>query len=591
MNKIASNNPTKTINFIIGLLANFRINILVMFTVASVWAFDISFRKYLIKNMLDTAAKYQYSNNVVGALLMPGLLYIFMSLLITTIFRIYGYFIDIKMCPLLRQQISDKCYAKLLSHDHAYYQKNLTGDLVYKLNNLTESIIEIIKLSIDRFFAYAIALIISICTLVLVNVKFAVATSLWVTIFIAAAIYFFPKLSNLSDNYSANSAKVNAIAADSLLNIISIKLFNNKLYERIKLFKYCKKRLHAEKNLHIAYFWVWFIYGYSFNLLQIVSIYFLTQGFQSGEVTIGDFALVIGLNIAIVDFLNQFTNDLTKFSDHYGKIQNAIATIFVNPEIKDKNDKKNLIVKTGKITFENVTFSYNSRDLLFNDLSVVINQKEKVGLVGFSGAGKSSFVNLILKLFEVAFGKISIDDQLISDVKQDSIRDNISFVPQDLMLFHDTILENIRYGRTHATQQEIIEAAKLTGIDSFISKLPYGYKTMVGEKGLKLSGGERQRINIARAFLKNAPILILDEATNQLDSITEKEIQTSLFRLMEHKTAIVIAHRLSTLLHMDRILVFDKGKIIQDGPHHELIKIPGLYSKLWSAQTDDILKY
>lgn len=591
MNKTASNNSTKTINLITGLLTNFRINILVMFIVASVWAFDISFRKYLIKNILDTAAKYQNSDNLVGALLVPSILYIFMSLLLTTVFRIYGYFIDIKMCPLLRQQISDKCYTTLLSHDHAYYQKNLTGDLVYKLNNLTESIIEIIKISIDRFFACIIALVISICTLILVNVKFAIATSMWAIIFIAAAIYFFPKLSNLSDNYSANSAKVNAIAADSLLNIISIRLFNNKLYERLKLFRYCKKKLWAEKRLHTAYFWVWFTYGYSFNLLQIVSMYFLVYGFQSGEVTIGDFALVIGLNIAIVDFLNQLTHDLTKFSDHCGKIQNAIATIFVNPEIQDKKDAKNLVVKTGKITFEKVTFSYNSKNLLFNELSVLINPKEKVGLVGYSGAGKSSFISLLLKLFEVSSGRISIDDQFISDVKQDSIRDQISVVPQDLILFHDTILENILYGKPDATDQEIIEAARLAGIDSFISKLPDGYNTMVGEKGLKLSGGQRQRINIARAFLKNAPILILDEATNQLDSITEKEIQASLFKLMEHKTAIVIAHRFSTLLHMDRILVFDKGKIIQDGPHHELIKIPGLYSKLWSAQTDDILKY
>lgn len=591
MNKAESNNSTKPINFIIGLLSNFRISILLMFITALVWAFDISFRKYLIKNMLDTAVKYQNNDNLVEALLVPAVLYVFMALLLTTIFRIYGYFIDIKMCPLLRQKIFDKCYTKLLNHDHAYYQKNFTGDLAYKLNNLTESIIEIIKLCIGRFFACIVALIISIYTLVLVNIKFAVATSIWAIIFIAAAVYFFPKLAGLADNYSASSAKVNAIAADSLLNIISVRLFNNKLYERLKLFRHCQKKLRAEKNLNTAYFWVWFTYGYSFNLLEIFSIYFLIQGFQSGGVTIGDFALVIGLNIAIVDFLNQLTNDLTKFSDHYGKIQNAIATIFVNPAIKDKKNAKNLIVQNGKISFENVTFSYNSKDLLFNDLSVSINPKEKVGLVGYTGAGKSSFVNLILKLFEVKYGRISIDDQFISDVRQDSIRDKISVVPQDLILFHDTILENILYGKPDANPQEIVEASKLAGIDPFINRLPDGYNTMVGEKGFKLSGGERQRISIARAFLKNAPIIILDEATNQLDSITEREIQTSLFKLMEHKTAIVIAHRLSTLLHMDRILVFDKGKILQDGPHHELIKMPGLYRKLWNAQTDDILKY
>ena len=591
MNKIISNDSIKTVTFIIKLVSNFRINVLLMFVIALIWAFDISFRKYLIKNILDTAAKYQNSSNVVEALLMPSGLYIFMALLITTMFRIYGYFIDIKMCPLLRQQIFDKCYFKLLKHDHVYYQKNFTGDLVYKLNNLTESIIEIIKLSIDRFFACTVALVISICTLVLVNAKFAIATFIWIVIFTTTAIYFFPKLSKLSNNYSANSAKVNAIGADSLFNVTSVRLFNNKLYERLKLFRHCKKKLWAEKNLHVAYFWIWLIYGYSFDLLQIVSIYLLVYGFQSGEVTLGDFALVIGLNIAIVDFLNQLTNDLTKFSDHYGKIQNAIVTIFVNPEIRDKKTARNLIVKSGKINFDNVHFSYNTKNALFNDLSVSINPKEKVGIVGYSGAGKSSFINLILRFFEVNSGRISIDDQFISDVKQDSIRNKISVVPQDLLLFHDTILENIRYGKIDVTEQEVIAAAKFAGIDLFINSLPDGYNTIVGEKGIRLSGGERQRINIARAFLKNAPILILDEATNQLDSIIEKEIQTSLFKLMENKTTIVIAHRLSTLLHMDRILVFDKGKIIQDGSHYKLITIPGLYRKLWTSQMDGVLKY
>lgn len=591
MNKTAPNNPINIINFIIKLLSNFRISVLVMFITALVWAFDISFRKYLVKNMLDIAVKYQGSSNLVDALLMPAILYVFMSLLITTIFRIYGYFIDIKMCPLLRLQIAKKCHLKLLSHDYEYYQENFTGDLAYKFNNLTEGIIEITKLVIERFFACTVALVISIYTLALVNAEFAIITSLWAIIFIATAIYFFPRLSNLAVNYSADTAQVNAVVADSLSNFLSVKLFNNQLKERVKLFKYSIQRLRTERSLHTAYFWVWFVYGYSFNLLQIISIYFLIQGVQLGKVSVGDFALVIGLNIAIVDFLNQLTNDLTKFSDHYSKILNAISTVFVNPKIKDKKDAKNLVVKDGKITFKNVTFAYNSKDLIFNNLSLSINSKEKVGLIGFSGAGKSSFVNLILKLFDINSGKISIDDQCISDIKQDSIRDNISFVPQDLMLFHDTILRNISYGKPNANQQEIFQASKLAGIDSFINGLPNKYNTIVGEKGVKLSGGQRQRISIARAFLKNAPILILDEATSQLDSITEKEIQASLFKLMKDKTVIVIAHRLSTLMHMDRILVFDKGKIVQDGPHHELVKISGLYSKLWSAQTDSILKY
>lgn len=591
MKKIIPDYSDKVIILVTKLLLKFKAQIFLIFIVALIWAFDISFRKYLLKDILDTLVTHQNDINVIEVLLLPSALYIFMALLITSMFRIYGYFIDIKMCPLLKQQIADISYIKLLNQNHNFYQKRFTGDLVHKLNNLTESIIELLKLLIMRFFACSIALIISICTLALVNVKFAIITLLWVTFFITTAFYFFPQLFKLSNSYSENSAKVTANISDSLLNISSVRLFNNKFYERLKLFRFCKKKLLAEKKLHTAYFWIWFIYGYSFDFLQIVSIYLLVYGFSLGQVSVGDFALVIGINIAIIDFLNQLTNDLTKFSDHYGKVQNAINSIFIDSEIKDKKNAKNFIVEFGKIDFRNVIFSYNSNNPLFKNLSVSIKPKEKIGLVGYSGAGKSSFVNLILKLFEIASGEITIDNQSVSNIKQDSIRNQISVVPQDLILFHDTILENIRYGKLSASNTEVTNAAKLAGIDSLINKLPEKYNTIVGEKGLKLSGGERQRISIARAFLKNTTILILDEPTNQLDSLTEKEIQISLFELMKNKTSIVIAHRLSTLLHMDRILVFDKGKVIQDGTHKELIKTGGLYQKLWKSQTSDILKY
>jgi ATP-binding cassette subfamily B protein len=236
-------------------------------------------------------------------------------------------------------------------------------------------------------------------------------------------------------------------------------------------------------------------------------------------------------------------------------------------------------------------FAYDKKPPIFNNLSITINSNEKVGLVGYSGAGKSTFINLILRLFEVKEGKIQIDNQCITEVTQTSLRQEIAIVPQDLILFHDTILENIRYGNSEATDQEIVQAAKLANIHSFITSLPKGYHTTVGEKGLNLSGGERQRIIIARAFLKNASILLLDEATNQLDSVTEKEIQISLFKLMENKTTVVIAHRLSTLLHMDRILVFDNGKIVQNGNHSELLSKGGLYQILWDSQVNNILRY
>lgn len=258
-------------------------------------------------------------------------------------------------------------------------------------------------------------------------------------------------------------------------------------------------------------------------------------------------------------------------------------------EIQDKPDAVSLKCNSGQITFNNVKFHYDGTEPLFQNKSITIKTGQKVGLVGYSGGGKSTFVNLILRLYDVTDGAILIDDQDICNVTQDSLRAKIAMIPQDPSLFHRTLMENIRYGKIDASDDEVIEAAKKAHAHEFISKLPQGYESLVGERGVKLSGGQRQRIAIARAILKNAPILILDEATSQLDSVTESNIQESLWELMQDKTTIVIAHRLSTLLHMDRILVFDQGKIIEDGTHQELLDKNGMYRILWNAQIDGFL--
>jgi ATP-binding cassette subfamily B protein len=261
-----------------------------------------------------------------------------------------------------------------------------------------------------------------------------------------------------------------------------------------------------------------------------------------------------------------------------------LSTLIVPQDIQDKTDARDLSIYKGQISFDHVEFQYKDTAPLFQKKSITIEAGQKVGLVGYSGSGKSTFVNLILRLFDVTDGSIKIDDHDIRDLTQDSLRRNIAMIPQDPTLFHRSLMDNIRYGRIEATDEEVIEAAKKAHAHEFISKLPQGYDSPVGERGVKLSGGQRQRIAIARAILKNAPILILDEATSQLDSVTESDIQDSLWDLMQNKTTIVVAHRLSTLLHMDRIMVFDQGKIVEDGTHKELLAMHGLYKNLWDAQ-------
>jgi ATP-binding cassette subfamily B protein len=381
---------------------------------------------------------------------------------------------------------------------------------------------------------------------------------------------------------------------DVLSNNLSVKLFNRQREEQRYLDQTFQDTTRAEQNLEWTYFWMWLVFGYSISVVLILNLYFLLKGRQEGWITVGDFALVLTININMVDFLWEIMREFSKFSKLFGRIKQALETILTPVDLKDVPNARELVLLNGgeggsEITFENVRFHYKGSEPLFENKSITIKRGEKVGLVGYSGSGKSTFVNLILRLFDVSSGRILIDGQDIKTVTQSSLRLAIGMIPQDPTLFHRTLLENIAYGREGVSPDEVMVAAQKAHAHDFIIKLPLGYASEVGERGVKLSGGQRQRIAIARAILKDAPILILDEATSQLDSLTEQMIQESLWNLMKGKTTLVVAHRLSTLLQMDRILVFDKGKIIEDGPHQELLAKEGLYKNLWDAQVGGFL--
>jgi len=260
--------------------------------------------------------------------------------------------------------------------------------------------------------------------------------------------------------------------------------------------------------------------------------------------------------------------------------------------VVDNPKAKKLKIKSGGIRFEEVGFRYEEGEKVVKDFNLEVKPGQMVALVGLSGSGKSTLAKLLLRLYDVDEGRILVDGQNIAKVSQESLRKNISLVPQDPILFHRSLMENIRYGRFEASDKEVIGAAKLAYCDGFISKLKDGYQSMVGDRGIKLSGGERQRVAIARAILKNSPILVLDEATSSLDSESEKYIQKSLNNLMKGKTVIVIAHRLSTIKRADRIVVISDKKIVEDGNHNQLIKAKsGIYKKLWKIQVGGFIKY
>lgn len=306
------------------------------------------------------------------------------------------------------------------------------------------------------------------------------------------------------------------------------------------------------------------------------------------QITTGEVAQVFGTMWNIAAVMWAVGGALPVFFQSFGIAKQAYCVMLDPQDMGDKPNAKELQIKAGEIIFENVSFQYGEKKL-FSNKQAHIRGGEKIGLVGFTGAGKSTFINLILRFFPLQSGKIFIDGQNIADITLESLRRQIALIPQDPVLFHRTLRENISYGKPEATEAEIFAAAKLAHCDEFISHIPAGYEAKVGERGTKLSGGEKQRVAMARAILVDAPILILDEATSSLDSVTEKYIQDSLSQLMQGRTTIVIAHRLSTLSCMDRILVFDKGKIVEEGTHVALMNMNGLYARMWNMQVGGFL--
>ncbi len=575
-------------SYVINAIKPFPLPIFSMVMAAVIWAVDLSLRAYLLKVILNRLASSE-QHNIFTNLIVPIIFYLGLYLLLSISFRLYNYFVEIKMIPALRAKIANDALELLVDKSQNFYQNNFSGSLTNKINDLTSSVPAIVRIVIDRFFSHGLALCIAIITLWQVNIHFALGMLVWAVILIAGAWIYSQHISVLAIKWSESASTITGNLVDVLSNILSVRLFSAKSQEKKSLGGVFQNAVNAERQLEWAYLWMWVYISVSSLILQSFNFYFLLKGREEGWITVGDFAIVLLINISIADFFWELTKDFSEFSKLLGRITQALKIVLDKPEFQDLPGAYELKVTKGIISFDQVLFHYKGITPLFHNKSVIIEAGQKVGLVGYSGSGKSTFVNLILRLYDVTDGRILIDGQDIRGCTQDSLRKNIAMIPQDPSLFHRTLMENIRYGRIEASDESVVEAAKRAHAHEFIAKLPQGYNSLVGERGVKLSGGQRQRIAIARAVLKNAPILILDEATSALDSVIESDIQQSLWELMQGKTTIVIAHRLSTLLHMDRILVFDMGKIVEDGTHSELLAMNGMYKTLWSAQVGGFL--
>lgn len=399
------------------------------------------------------------------------------------------------------------------------------------------------------------------------------------------------KIKQASEESSGASSNLSGRLIDSFSNFHIVKLFAGADKEKQSLKGFREKRIKTIVNLRYVTRLFWAIPGMLWDLLFGGTIFFCIVLYQQGTLNVSDIIYAISVYQVVMHSIGFIINRFPDIIDATAAAKKAYKELVVPIEIMDKENAKKLQVKRGMLEFRNVSFKYkNKGKYVLHDLSLTVKPGERVGVVGSSGAGKTTLVNLLMRFYDPQSGGIFIDGQNIADVQQESLRENIAFIPQDPTMFNRTIGENIAYGKFGAKLPEIRRAAKFASADKFIMDTEKGYDSMVGDRGIKLSGGQKQRIAIARAFLKNAPILVLDEATSALDSETEIAIQKSFDKLSRGRTTIAIAHRLSTLRNMDRIIVVNRGRVVESGSHTQLLRKRGEYYRLWQMQSGGFLQ-
>lgn len=499
-----------------------------------------------------------------------------------TLLRAFN-FGSIVLVSRMMADLEQTSFEQLLGHSYQFFQDEFSGSLVRKISRISRAY-EDVQLAIqDRLIPIIISLTGIIIVLFFRNVTIGGIVFFWIIACLVYNYYYSKKKMKQDVERAVQDSRVTGASADALSNVLTIKLFTGEKQETA----YFKKESTLLRDIRYR-FWKSSVANYAVQqfallLLQGLVLWLGIHYWSVGILSAGDVVLFQSYFTILTQRLISTSQMMRTL---YGAFADATEMVEILDQpytVQDKPKAKNLNVTKGNVVFNQTDFSYGNA-LVLNNFNLSIKSGEKIALVGSSGAGKSTIVKLLFRFYDVTNGTLLIDGQDISKVTQESLRSNISLVPQEPILFHRSLLDNIRYGRPDATEKEVIKAAKLAHCHEFIDKLPEKYETHVGERGVKLSGGERQRVAIARAILKDAPILVLDEATSSLDSESENLIQDALRTLMKGKTTIVIAHRLSTIMSMDRIVIMDKGQVVDQGTHTELVNKESIYKKLWNLQ-------
>lgn len=569
----------KSFIFIWHSIAGYRVHYFIMICAPIIGACYRPLVYYCIKNMVDiisTNPKLTFA-----MLAKPFFIYVVADLFLSAIWR-GSEVAEVASVPFVKRNIAISSLNQIMSYPYSFFQNTASGSLVSKIKGLVDGYNDLWNQLYYGISYWTLASITTAGSIFLINVRLGFIVLIWSLFYISVSYFFASKINILSNAQNNIKHKVFGKLADILSNFQAVKLFATRYNESNLLKHYMSSDYIPAEQKTTRYKIVSAVIKdlLSIGIIAVVIIYAIKLR-QANLISVGDFVFVFGMIFQFQDNLWHLMQEFNYVADKVGDLNSSLS--IYDECTNEYSGQETIISKLPEIHFNNLHFSYADK-AVFSGLNLKLKPGEKLGLVGYTGSGKTTLINLLLKMFSPLAGEITINGINIANIDNDSLRRQIAVMPQDISLFHRSLLENITYGSKTEDENVFNNIIQKSHISDFIDQLPERYNTIVGERGIKLSGGQRQRIAIARALLKGAPIMILDEATSSLDGVTEEHIQEAISELIKDKTVIAIAHRLSTLRNMDRIVVLDQGQIVQSGTHDELMTQGGLYHTLWQTQ-------
>jgi ATP-binding cassette subfamily B protein len=563
-------------------------SIIVLFALRVV--FDFIVIPIYFKKIIDTISNSDAGRTMIAHDLFKFVFIIIVLNIVVALTARSRQFIYYKFLINVIRNLRNFAFQKIELNSQTFFANTFAGGLVTKSRRFVNAFEVMLGIFVFDFLSTFIILVGVFIVLIKESPTISFVFFGLIIVYLVTISFFVRKKMKYDILEAEQDSRISGRLADIFSNISAVKFFSARRDEITSFGKYTDEGASRSKKAMYFSGKIQIMQSIFTVLIQSVVLYIMVHFWINNKISTGTVVLIQTYMVLIFNKLWDLSEALTRFMKSISDMKETIDIFEIVPDILDPENGEKLKMNDGHIVFENVSFEYNLGQDIFSDFNLDIKPGERIGIVGHSGAGKSTITKLLLRFNDVTNGTIRIDGQDIKNVTQDDLRSVISYVPQEPVLFHRPVRENIAYGKPYASEAEIIEVSKKAHAHEFISVLPHGYDTRVGERGVKLSGGERQRVAIARAMLKDSPILLLDEATSSLDSISESYIQEALNELMKAKTTIVIAHRLSTIQKMDRIIVLEKGRIVEEGTHKDLLEKKGFYANLWDHQTGGFLQ-